>query len=101
MIGAGISVIDAFTNLSEYLNDANLRHIAKDIQQCLVKGESLSVALSRSPKLFPKWHVDIIQYSEVSGKLSQGTSDLSLRLSDNTSLAAKLILEAFLLYRLA
>ena len=72
LVSSNISVVEAMDILSKHIGNPSLKKASSQIRQILAQGDSLGIALSDFPRLFPQWHINLIKYSEVSGTLNKG-----------------------------
>ncbi|MUV36828.1 Type II secretion system protein [Lentibacillus sp. JNUCC-1] len=71
LINAGISISEATKTMAKQTNNHALKLALEDIDKHLDKGESLSVAASEHPNIFPELLVNMIYAGEASGKLDE------------------------------
>lgn len=69
MISAGIGIADALEILSKQLPNATLSEALEQVQEDVTTGMSLSKAMERHPKVFPKFLVNLLASAEESGNL--------------------------------
>lgn len=77
MIDAGISLIDALNILYEETEHPKLKEIIREIQEDIETGSSLSEAMSKHPKVFPKLYCQLIRAGETGGVLNTVLNQLA------------------------
>ena len=91
LITAGVDVLEAMRLMGATASPA-LKNAASRIREDLLKGKRLSEAMSRFHRLFPKWHIHLIHYSEHAGKLGQGLESITEYLEKEYENQKKLII---------
>lgn len=71
MIGAGIGIAQALEILSEQMSNPTLRKALENVKNEVITGTSISKAMSKHPKVFPSFLVNLIAAAEESGKLDE------------------------------
>lgn len=74
---AGISLIDAFRILAKQAVKPDVKKIYDMIVYDLLSGESLSEAMARQPKIFPKLLTNMVKSSELTGDLPVILDDMA------------------------
>ena len=74
---AGISLIDAYRILAKQAKNASVKKIYDMVVYDLLTGESLSEALSKQPKVFPKLLTNMVKSSELTGDLPVILDDMA------------------------
>ena len=69
MINAGVTILDALEMLSEQTENKNMAKAIRGVHAEIQKGETLSDALAKYPKIFPSIMVSMVAAGEASGKL--------------------------------
>lgn len=69
MVSAGLSLAEGLRDLSTQTENIKLQKVIKDIEDKVLAGESLSMALSHHPQVFPEMYVNMISAGEVGGAL--------------------------------
>lgn len=69
MQGAGISLLDALTDIRDTVDNPLLRDMLSDITRNVSDGSALSEALSNYPKYFTPLHISLISAGEETGDL--------------------------------
>lgn len=77
MIDAGISLIDALNILYEETEHPKLKEVIREIQEDIETGSSLSEAMSKHPKVFPKLYCQLIRAGETGGVLNTVLNQLA------------------------
>ncbi|MCX5711801.1 MAG: type II secretion system F family protein, partial [Candidatus Omnitrophica bacterium] len=80
MIGAGLPLLSSLSNVIEQTPNPHFRKILINIASDIRGGRSFSEALSRHPKLFTEFHINMIKASEAGGMMG----DVLERLSEIT-----------------
>lgn len=91
MFKAGVSMIDAMKMLTEATENKKLRKAAEEVRISVEKGESLSMAFSEHPNIFPPIMVNMTAAGEASGSLDIAMDRIALQLekSNRTKAAIK------------
>lgn len=71
MLSAGISIAAALEILSEQLPNKTLKDVLVKIRDDVLAGSSLAKAMSKFPKVFPEFMVNLVAAAEESGKLDE------------------------------
>jgi len=90
MFSTGLALTKIFEILSVQSRNKNLKVVLTDIKEKINKGENLSDALSRYPKIFSELFVNMIKVGEESGTLDEVFQILSLQLSKEHELKSKI-----------
>lgn len=69
MVRAGVTITDALQMLSEATENKKLKEAIVGVKMSTEKGESLSVAFSEWPKVFPSLMINMVAAGEASGSL--------------------------------
>ena len=69
MIAAGIGIADALEILSKQLPNPTLKNALEQVQEDVTTGMSLSKAMEKHPKVFPRFLVNLVASAEESGNL--------------------------------
>lgn len=69
LINAGISISEATKTMSQQVENKLLKETLEDVDRQVDRGEALSVAAERHPKVFPPLLVNMIYAGESSGRL--------------------------------
>ncbi len=102
LIAAGLPLVKALRTLHDQLETGRLKEIIKDIAGEVESGTNFSEALSRFPKVFPEFYVNMIKAGELGGMLEGILKRLSEFLDKNQKLKDKiksaLMYPAFVLF---
>ncbi len=90
MFSTGLSMVKIFDILSLQSRNHQLKSALMDIKEKVSKGESLSDALSRYPKIFSELFVNMIKVGEESGTLEEILQILALQLGKEHELKSKI-----------
>jgi len=69
MLNAGITILDALAMLGEQAENKHMKTAVEKIQTDIKKGETLSDAMRKHPKVFPSIMVSMVAAGEASGRL--------------------------------
>jgi type IV pilus assembly protein PilC len=89
MINSGLSLLRTLTVLAEQTENSALAQVARDIANDVEKGESLSVALARHPKVFDRLYIAMVRAGESGGVLDQVLVQLADTIESSVALRAK------------
>ncbi len=89
MIKTGVSLVRAFDILSVQTRSKRFKKTLKEISERISKGESLSSALSRYPRIFPLLFQETVKVGEETGKLEESLGTLSNQMEKEHSLKSK------------
>ena len=90
MIKAGVPISDAFETLAENTKSPKFREILTKTLSDLQSGKPISKTLSKYPKVFDDFFVNLISISEESGTLEENLEFLSQQLSKDYALRKKI-----------
>jgi len=90
MFGAGLSLVKIFDILSSQAKNQKLKKIMVDIDAMLNKGETLSSALAKYPKVFNDFFVSMVRIGEESGTLEEIFEILSVHMDRDHELKSKI-----------
>jgi len=76
-VRAGISILDAISELSEDADSRGVKRVLTDIGDQLREGSTLSEAVDRHPKDFPTFYRGILKSAELTGQLDTVLDQLS------------------------
>lgn len=88
MIHAGLSLIEGLHVLSKETQNKRLVKIVQDITAYVEKGNQLSDALKRYPKIFPDLQTTMIASGEVAGKLEEALEQVVLQMKKSHALTS-------------
>jgi type IV pilus assembly protein PilC len=89
MVKTGFSLAQALNTLSLQTANKKFQSIIKDIQHDVESGISFSNALAKHPKVFPEIFVNMIAAGEVSGKLDEILTNLTVQMKKDHTLISK------------
>ena len=104
LIGAQVPILQALRILQEQVVNKNLRNIIGEIITDVESGDSLSLSVSRHPRVFGNVYVNVIHSGELSGSLDRSLNYLADQLEKDYDLNSKvrgaMIYPAFVLFAL-
>ncbi|MBI3321080.1 MAG: type II secretion system F family protein [Candidatus Omnitrophica bacterium] len=71
MVDSGIPIAQALEVLADQMDDRNFRHILKKVRDDIETGSSLSEAISRHPRVFSDFFMNMLRAGESSGRLDE------------------------------
>jgi len=71
LLRSGMGLSDALAALERRSSKKNLRAILSQVHNDIVQGRSLSEALAKYPKVFPRLYVNLVRAGEASGTLDE------------------------------
>ena len=71
LLRSGMGLSDALSALERRSSKKNLRAILSQVHNDIVQGRSLSDALAKYPKVFPRLYVNLVRAGEASGTLDE------------------------------
>ena len=74
VLNAGVTVIEALSMLSEQTENKQFSDALAEVRDSVQKGETLAVAMSEHPKIFPYLMVQMVAAGETSGGLDKAFS---------------------------
>ncbi len=89
MTKAGLSIITSLKILSEEMENKKLKRIIGKTKAEVEKGQQLSVALVKYPKVFPPVYVSMIAAGEVAGKLEEALTEVASQMKKSHELMSK------------
>lgn len=102
LVDADVPLVQSLKTLSQQAGNAYFKEIIFDIASSVEGGMSFSKALSKYPKIFSSFCVNLIKSAEVSGRLSESLLYLADSLEKNYYLVSKvkgaMIYPAFILF---
>lgn len=90
MFSTGLALTKIFDILATQSKNKKLKEVLLDIKERINKGENLSDALNRYPKIFSELFVNMIKVGEESGTLDEIFQVLSLQLTKEHDLKSKI-----------
>ncbi len=87
MVGSGVPLIQSFDNVVRQTSNQRFKAVLMDIITFLKNGASLSVSLSRYPRIFSNLYISLVRVGETGGFLDKvlkrlaelSTQDIDLR----------------------
>ena len=89
MINSGLSLLRTLTVLADQTENQASAQVARDISNDVEKGESLSVALAKHPKVFDRLYIAMVKAGETGGVLDQVLVQLADTIESQVALRAK------------
>ena len=89
MINSGLSLLRSLTILAEQTPNRAFRDIILEVKADVEKGSSLSQALERHPKVFPRLYSSMVKSGEVGGVLDETLERLALTLEAQVELRSQ------------
>ena len=89
LISARVPIIQALRILEDQISNKYLLSVTKDLISSVENGESLSLAMSKSPKVFGSVYISLVKSGEVSGSLDKSLTYLADQLEKDYELRAK------------
>ncbi|HKZ29162.1 MAG TPA: type II secretion system F family protein [Acidimicrobiia bacterium] len=86
MINSGLSLLRSLTILAEQTLNRAFRDVILDVKSSVEKGSSLSQALEKHPKVFPRLYTSMVKSGEVGGVLDETLERLALTLEAQVEL---------------
>lgn len=90
MLKAGLTMVNALSTLADQTGNKRFRNILHDLRQDIEKGQALSEALSRYPKVFPEIFINMVRAGEKSGKLEEVLLHITNQMRKSHTLVAKI-----------
>jgi type IV pilus assembly protein PilC len=90
MISSGLSLLRSLAILSEQTENTTLAEVILEVKSDVEKGESLSAALERHPKVFSELYVSMVKSGEVGGLLDESLITLAETLERQVALKNKI-----------
>lgn len=69
MVNAGVPLLRALTIAADQTDDKTISNTVRTVRRDIEKGDSLSAALARHPKLFDEFYVSMVESGERGGQL--------------------------------
>ncbi len=88
MIHASLSLVEALGILERELNNRKFQKIIVNVRGDVEKGEQLSAALGKYPKVFPPMYVKMIEAGEVAGKLDESLEQVVQQMKKSHELSS-------------
>lgn len=90
MIRAGLSLVEGLHVLSKETQNKKLLYIVTDITEYVEKGNQLSDALKRYPKIFPELQTTMIASGEIAGQLEESLEQVVVQMKKNQALTSSI-----------
>ncbi|MEX1178147.1 MAG: type II secretion system F family protein [Nitriliruptor sp.] len=90
MIGSGLALIRALSILAEQTENDKLREAIVEIREDIQRGQSLSVAIAKHDKVFPKLYVAMVRAGETAGMLDEVLIRVAVMLEADVKLRSKI-----------
>jgi type IV pilus assembly protein PilC len=90
MIGSGLALIRALGILAEQTENDKLRETIEEVRDDIEQGQSLSVALAKHEKVFPKLYVAMVRAGETAGMLDEVLIRVAVMLEADVKLRSKI-----------
>lgn len=91
MIAAGLPIVRAVHALSAQTDHPTLKQVLPAVQSDLERGNSLSTALARHPRVFPPLMIGMVSAGEVSGSLSHSLDTVATTYTKEAQLRSKVV----------
>lgn len=89
MVRAGLSFAEALVTLGMQTKNTKFKKIIGEIRESVEKGDALSSALARYPKVFSPFFINMVQVGEVSGTLEKNLEEVSVQMKKEHALLSK------------
>jgi type II secretory pathway component PulF len=89
LISARVPIIQSLRILEDQITNAYLLSVIRELIASIENGESLSLAMSKSPKVFGTVYISMVKSGEVSGSLDKSLTYLADQLEKDYELVAK------------
>jgi type IV pilus assembly protein PilC len=89
MLTAGLSVVRALDVMEKQSRKKSLKDLLASLSEDVSKGEPLSTALSRRPKVFPPLFASMVKAGEESGNLSESLRIVALQMDKSYQLTKR------------
>ncbi|PIZ94514.1 MAG: hypothetical protein COX81_03365 [Candidatus Magasanikbacteria bacterium CG_4_10_14_0_2_um_filter_37_12] len=90
MIHAGLSLVDSLEILHKETNNKGFQKIIGEIKKQVSEGNQFSNVLSKYPKVFPPIYVKMISAGEMSGKLENALSQVTIQMQKTQQLRSSI-----------
>ncbi|HEX3095812.1 MAG TPA: type II secretion system F family protein [Patescibacteria group bacterium] len=89
LVGARVPIVQSLRILGSQVSNKGLIRITKNLVQSVESGESLSLALSKHPKVFGNIYVSLVRSGEASGRVAESLSYLADQLEKDYDLRSR------------
>jgi type IV pilus assembly protein PilC len=89
LVGARVPIVQSLRILENQVSSKGLATITKSLVQSVESGESLSVALSKHPRVFGNIYVSLVRSGEASGRVAESLSYLADQLEKDYDLRSR------------
>lgn len=94
MISAGVSVVNSLSILENQATNRKLKRVIASVRQDVEAGNSLSDAMERFPKIFPKMVTGLLRTGETSGLLDTAMVQVATYMEERQALKRQIISSA-------
>lgn len=88
ILDSGITIVTALNMLAQQMGNKRFRQAVEEARTVVEKGESLSVALGKNPKVFPSILVNMVAAGEASGTLDRTFERMAIHFEKSAKLAS-------------
>lgn len=89
LVGARVPILQSLRILESQVSNHGLINVTKSLVQSIEGGDSLSVALSKHPKVFGNIYISLVKSGEASGQVSESLSYLADQLEKDYDLRSR------------
>ncbi|MFA6486455.1 MAG: type II secretion system F family protein [Candidatus Magasanikbacteria bacterium] len=90
MTKAGLSIVAGLKILSQEIENPQLKKIIAEIKSDVEKGQQLSEALGRHPRVFPPIYVNMVAAGESAGKMEDALANIHNQMQKSHELSSKI-----------
>src|SRR3990167_1326148 len=90
LVDADMPISEGLRTLARQVEKPAFRKIIAEVSEAVEAGSSLSIALSKYPKLFSSFYIKLVQSGEISGKLHESLLYLAEYLERSRSINSKI-----------
>jgi len=91
MLEAGVALIRSLDVIVPQIQSKNLYNAVRQIRTDVEGGKSLSVSLSKHPKIFGQFWVSLVEVGEAAGTMPQVLNKLALHVEDEAALQSTVV----------
>ncbi len=88
IVGAGVTIIDAFSMLAEQTENKALQNAIKAVHTDISKGDTLAISMRRQNGVFPSMLCNMVEAGEASGSLDKSFSRMAIQFEKDAALQA-------------